>query len=270
MEKFESQPKHHEAKEADSENLKQRKERLDQLWENWGKIQHNPELVALFDRKQELDSIRDASELLRENDYPERTNISDLKFEKWKQNLNPRFIKDGFIYVLRGDYPGLDKKGFYSRTYGYGKLTTKQLTEQLDSSSEVGYVLYGDERYLETVQSSSNNITEQLAYLQSAKGGSSFISTTTSIPCAEAGSGNMPDVEEQLKYEIYVLKIPLDSAINSNTKNHFGMEEDEVLVPDYILKEEIVAKFPRGKTEEVYQYLHDLLGVTKEDLRIQE
>jgi len=48
------------------------------------------------------------------------------------------------------------------------------------------------------------------------------------------------------------------------------MEEDEVLVPDYISKGEIIAKFPRGKTEEIYQYMHELLGVTKEDLRIQE
>jgi len=256
--------------ETANESLEQRKERLDNLWTNYEKIQNDPELMALFDRKQQFDFQREIDEVLREHGYPERTKVSELQLEKWKANLNPKFIKDGFVYLLRGDHPNLDQKGFYARTYGYGKLTTKQLAEQLHGSGEVGYALYGDERYLTTAKPSSDNTTEQLAYLQSAKGGSSFISTTTSIPCAEAGTGNVPDAAEQLQYEVYVLKIPIDSAINSNTANHFGMEEDEVLVPDYISKDEIVAKFPRGKTEEVYQYLHDLLGVTKEDLRIQE
>lgn len=256
--------------ETANESLEQRKERLDNLWTNYEKIQNDPELMALFDRKTQFAFQREIDEILREHGYPERTKISELQFEKWKANLNPKFIKDGFVYLLRGDHPNLDQKGFYARTYGYGKLTTKQLAEQLQGSGEVGYALYGDERYLTTAKPSSDNATEQLAYLQSAKGGSSFISTTTSIPCAEAGTGNVPDAAEQLQYEVYVLKIPVDSAINSNTGNHFGMEEDEVLVPDYISKDEIVAKFPRGKTEEIYQYLHDLLGVTKEDLKIQE
>lgn len=256
--------------ETANESLEQRKERLDNLWTNYEKIQNDPELMALFDRKQEFDFKREIDEILREHGYPERTKVSELQLEKWKANLNPKFVKDGFVYLLRGDHPNLDKKGFYARTYGYGKLSTKQLAEQLSGSDEVGYALYGDERYLTVAKPSSDNKAEQLAYLQSAKGGSSFISTTTSIPCAEAGTGNVPDAAEQLQYEIYVLKIPIDSATNSNTANHFGMEEDEVLVPDYVSKDEIIAKFPRGKTEEVYQYLHNLLGVTKEDLKLQE
>ncbi len=269
MEKFERQPPGIQP-EITQESLEQKKERLDNLWANYEKIRNDSELIALFDRKQEFDFKRGADEILREHGYPERTKISELKLDKWKANLNPKFVKDGFVYLLRGDHPNLDQKGFYARTYGYGKLTTQQLAKQLHDSGEVGYALYGDERYLTTAKPSSDNTTEELAYLQSAKGGSSFISTTTSIPCAEAGTGNIPDAAEQLQYEVYVIKVPVDSAINSNTQNHFGMEEDEILVPDYISKDEIVAKFPRGKIEEVYQYLHDLLGVTKEDLRIQE
>lgn len=268
MEKFEPQFNHPETKETNSETLEQRKERLDNLWTNWEKIQSDPELVALFDRKTPFEFQRGINEILKENDYPERTKISELQLENWKVNLNPKFIKDGYIYLLRGDHPNLDRKGFYARTYGYSKLTTKQLAEQLGTSEEVGYVLYGDERYLTVAKPASDNKVEQLAYLQSAKGGSSFVSTTTSIPCAEAGTGNIPDAAEQLQYEIYILKIPLDSAINSNTGNFFGMEEDEILVPDYISKEEIVAKFPRGQTEKLYEYMHNLLGVTKEDLKM--
>ena len=269
MEKFKPQSNNPETKEAYSETLEQRKERLDNLWANWAKIQSDPELLALFDRKTQFEFQRGVGEILKEHGYLERTRVSELQLENWKVNLNPKFIKDGFIYLLRGDHPNLDQKGFYARTYGYGKQTTKQLVEQLKNSDEVGYALYGDERYLTTAKPSSDNKVEQLAYLQSAKGGSSFISTTTSIPCAEAGTGNIPNAAEQLQYEIYVLKIPLDSAINNNTGNFFGMEEDEILVPDYISKEEIVAKFPRGKTEELYAYMYNLLGVTKEDLKMQ-
>src|SRR3989338_8227204 len=124
--------------ETANESLEQRKERLDNLWTNYEKIQNDPELIALFDRKQQFDFQREIDEILREHGYPERTKVSELKLDKWKVNLNPKFIKDGFVYLLRGDHPNLDKKGFYARTYGYGKLTTQQLAEQLRSSDEVG------------------------------------------------------------------------------------------------------------------------------------
>lgn len=257
------------AQEASSESVELRKERLDNLWSSWEEMQANPELVALFDRKQEFDFAREPVEILQEHNYPERTKISELHFEKWKVDLNQKFIKDDFIYLLRGDHPRSDQKGFYARTYGYGKLTTRQLTEQLQSPNEAGYFIYGDERYLTTAKPSSTSTAEQLALLQSQRGGSSFVSATTSIPCAEAGTGNTPDAAEQLQYEMYVLKIPVDSVINSNTGNYYGLEEDEYLIPDYIAKEEIIAKFPRNNSEAVYQYLHDLLGVTKEDLRME-
>lgn len=254
--------------EIANESLEERKKRLDNLWNNYEEIKKTPELMGLFDRKQEFDFEREIDEILREHGYPQRTKISELQLERWKISLNPKFVKDGYVYLLRGDHPNLDKKGFYARTYGYGKLSTQQLSDQLRSSDEAGYAIYGDERYLTGAKPSSENKAEELAYLQSARGGSSFISTTTSIPCAQAGTGNIPDAAEQLQYEVYVLKVPIDSAMNSDTANYFGMEEDEVLVPDYISKDEVVAKFPRGKTEEIYQYLHNLLGVSKEDLKI--
>jgi len=118
--------------ETDGESLEQRKERLDNIWANWQKIQNDPELLSLFGRKKELISKREVDEVLREHDYPERTKISELQFETWQVNLNPKFIKDGFVYLLRGDNPNLDKKGFYTRTYGYGK-TQHQTTYRTTS-----------------------------------------------------------------------------------------------------------------------------------------
>lgn len=255
--------------ESAVETLEQKKVRLNAIWGDWKAIKNNPELNSLFDRKDTTLPEGKPQEILKQNGYPDRTKIAELQFEKWKVNLNPKFIKDGYAYLLRGDHPNLEGKGFYSRMYGFGKQNTKELASKLTASTEAGYVLYGDERFLaKTEEDVSSSSAEQLAYLQSEIGGSSFVSTTTSILCAEAGTGNVPDAAEQLEYEIYVLKIPVDSVINSNTGNYFGMEEDEYLVPDYIGQSEIVAKFPRSDKEGVYQYLHSILGITRADVRL--
>lgn len=200
--------------------------------------------------------------------YPKRSKISELNFDEWRVDINCKFVKDRHIYLLRGDHPNLEKKGFYSMPFGYGKKNTKQLSEELHSSEEVGYFLYGNEAYLGVAKPTHENITDELALKQSQIGGSTFISTTTSLETAIAGTGNQPNKEDQERYEIYVVKIPIEYVINSNTGNFFRMEEDEYLVPDYITPNEIVAKFSRDDRDGVYEYLHEELGVEKEDLRI--
>ena len=248
------------------ETIESRKARIDNLWSAWNDIQEIPELVSLFDRKNPLDSDQTPVLLLQAHNYPQRTHIRDVQFENWRIQLNPRFIKDGYMYLLRGDHPDLEKKGFYTRTYGYGRKTTQQLTQDLTSSQDVGYLLYGEDAYLTDVKPNSTSIAQELAFNQSQRGGSSFISTTTNVECARAGTGNNPDPTEQAKYQIYIVKIPIDDAINSNTNNSFGLEENEVLVSDYISPEEIIATFHRDQTEEIYTYLRTLIGVTQEDL----
>lgn len=250
----------------DTENLESKKARIDALWAMSEKVQADPELVGLFDRKEVFVSDKDPQDLLQEHGYPERTKISDLQFDTWKQNLAPKFVKDGHIYFLRGDHPNLENKGFYTLPYGYGQKTTEQLTHDLHASDEVGYFLYGNEVYLTRAKPSTDSIAQELAYKQSQIGGSSFVSGTTNLETAIAGTGNQPDPTEQAQYEVYVIKVPLDAAINSNTNNFFGMNETEYLVPDYISSKEIVAKFPRDNREGVYQYMHEQLGVTREDL----
>jgi len=159
----------------------------------------------------------------------------------------------------------LIKKGFYTRPYGYGKQTTGRLVGELDSPGDVGYFLYGDERYL-NLQPQSKSVAQQLAYQQSAVGASTFISATTNLEAARAGTGNQPNPDEQSKYEVYVIKVPQEFVINSSTGNFFGMNENEYLIPDYITPDEIIAKFPRDDREGVYQHLHEQLGISEEDL----
>ena len=94
----------------ESEGLEARKAKIDGLWSDWDEIQKEPKLVSLFDRKSALDPNINPSELLYEHNYPERTKIADLQFENWTVNIDPKFVKDGYVYLMRGDHPGLDKK----------------------------------------------------------------------------------------------------------------------------------------------------------------
>jgi len=254
------------SEEKPEEDLVTRKARVDDLWSAWGEVEQTPGLVYLFDRQTPLDPGTDPKGLLQQHDYPPRTRIDQLQFENWRVALDQRFIKDGFMYLLRGDNPGLDGKGFYSRPYGYARKTTEQLTHDLQSSNEVGYFLYANDVFLTITEPDSLSIAQELAYKQSQVGGSSFISATTNLETAVAGTGNQATPEERSRYEVYVLKVPVDSVINSNTGNRFGMNETEYLIPDYVASDEVVATFSRDQKDAIYQYMHDELGVAREDL----
>lgn len=243
------------------------KDRLKAMWKRWKEVQADPELFALFDRKTTLEADKSPSELLSEHGYPERSKLDNLDLGERVVRIDEKFIKDGFVYLMRGDNPGQADKGFYSRTYGYAGKNTEQLSEDIHTPQEVGYALYGQDTYLRR-DAERKTVADQLAYMQSARGGSSFVSTTTSIESARTGTGNQPTAEEQSKGEVYILKIPLDSVIDSSTGNFFGMEEDEYLVPDYISPDEVVAHFPRDDTEGIYQYLREHLGIERSDIRL--
>lgn len=250
---------------GDREELKTR---LSGVWSEFNQVKQDPELMALFDRQTILPANIKAAELLAANSYPTRSNIEDLDMGEWQANLNPKFVKDGYMYLLRGDNPGQGTKGFYARTFGYARKITAKLAEDISKPEEVGYVLYGDERYLDHPQPHVSTVAGELAFRQSATGGSSFISTTTNLERARAGTGNRPTAEQKEATEVYIIRVPTSSIINSNTGNHFGLEEDEYLVADYVLPDEIVARFPRDAKEDVYNYMHALLDVSEQDLKI--
>lgn len=70
-------------------------------------------------------------EILGKHNFPARTRIAQINLGNWRKPLNPKFIKDGFIYLMRGDNQGQREDGFYSMPYGYAKLNTFQLTKKL-------------------------------------------------------------------------------------------------------------------------------------------
>lgn len=252
-----------------NETMEQKRDRVDGLWAEYGKVEGNSELMSLFDRKKGLISQKDPATLLRENGYPPRTKATELNLPAWKVGFNQKFVKDGYIYLLRGDHPGQENKGLYSRPFAYGKKTTEHLSHDLGAPDEVGYFLYGDERYLSAAKPKTGSVVEELAYDQSAKGGSSFVSTTTNLETAIAGTGNQPDVTEQSQYEVYVIKVPVADVLRRpDNLNQFGLNEEEYLVPDYIPPNEVVAKFPRDQKDAIYNYFQAELGLTREDLGV--
>lgn len=107
-------------------------------------------------------------------DYPVRSKNLEViaKYNKPKA-LNPKFIKDGYIYLLRGAKNG-QETGFYSREYA-----KKGTIENLGLDPIL------------------------VAYAQSLNGNTPFISATTDLSTAAAFS---------LKQRIYILRIPVEDV----------------------------------------------------------
>lgn len=248
-------------------NREERLKEIDDIWINYSSIQENPELLKFFSRTDVLTEINPKG-VLKENNFPERSTMRKYDIcKEWKINDDDKFLKDGFVYLLRGDYPNQENKGFYSFPFSYGKLNNDLLSNKLKEPKECGYFLYNDTNYYDYNNYVEKNIIEQLAYLQSAVGRSSFISTTSNLDCAISGTGNNPSKQEQSSYEIYILKIPKEFVLKRPQKyDIFGMKENEYIVSDYILPEEIIGKFSNKNKIEIFEFLKKQIDIEKEDI----
>ncbi len=167
-------------------------------------------------------------------DYPSRSRNLE-QYAPYGINvkeLNPKFIKDGYMYLLRGAKVGQDA-GFYSKAYAK-KNTIESL--RLDPNL--------------------------VANAQRMNGNTPFISATTDIYVAASFSN----------YErIYVLKIPvLDVYTFSEPEDTLFLDlmEEEYMIPDYISKEEIIQSFRYDKFKQIFNLLTKEIGlnITPEDL----
>lgn len=113
------------------------------------------------------------SEILK--DYPQRSShLEKIAKDKEKcKKLNSKFIKDGYMYLLRGAKIG-QETGFYSK-------------------------LYSDKK---TIQTEDLNV-DNVAYAHQLNGNTPFISATTSLSTASAFANNE---------RIYILKIPVQDV----------------------------------------------------------
>lgn len=228
-------------------------EGLSNLVENWVKIniqnkskqQKEISLRKLFDRREiikcETDSTNFAQsikEILEKNGYPQRS--ENLKFKK-RLEPNAKFIKDGYIYLLRGDQKG-QSSGFFS--YGY---------------------IQGKENISGYIETQKDITLETLAYQHGIKGKGRFISATTNLGIAEQfatdydnGSIYIIKIKENSAYKV---EQPIDKLNMSSFDLDLGNGEREYLIPDCIYPDEICAEFKCYEHRKVFNYLVNVVGL---------
>ena len=175
--------------------------------------------------------VGDPSKILE--GYPERSKNLDIYAQKGEnaRKLNLKFIKDGYMYLLRGARDG-QANGFYSEQY------SKKNT-------------------IESLKLDPNNV----AYAQSMNGNTPFISATTDLYMAASFSN---------KQRIYILKIPVED-IYTLYQNDMLMEEEymipDYISKDEIIKS---FRYDRFRQIYNYLTLQVGLKITPEDLAIKD
>ena len=120
--------------------------------------------------------------------YPLRSKnlekVANLKVNA--KNLNKKFIKDGYMYLLRGAKNG-QETGFYSK-------------------------LYSEKKTIESLKYNPENV----AYTQYINGNTPFLSATTDLYVAASFS---------LKQKIYILKLLIDDVYTFYENDHLIEKE---------------------------------------------
>lgn len=213
-------------------------------------------LSSLFDRtsifqNEEGVSLQDHVEnLLLQNNYPKRSKHITLS---QTQKLNSKFVKDNFIYLLRGAEVG-QMSGFFSYQYCRTKLNLEQ---------------YCQANPLFTPNTAFNE--------HSQIGQGYFISATTKLPlttkfCHKVGNQSG---------SIYILKVPVNEVFRLLPHkpaflppfiNPEDFNEEEYVIPDYIMPNELLKEFEYTDYLGVFQYLTKNIGlhITPQDVGFSE
>lgn len=221
-------------------------------------LSNNKSKDDLFSRKKVFGECESGEELatsvrqfLKDNGYPKRSKNIKLK------NVKPtdsKFIKDGYLYLLRGSRKG-QMSGFF--TYQYAK----------------------DKQNLEQYLRKNPGVTADfLASQQSMKGRERFISATTDITIAAEFSKFNKNTNTA--GSIYVIKIKLENAFRVESpvalENFWGNgikgDESEYLIPDFVKPEEILKEFNYNDYLGIYNYLKEYVGlnISRKDINLSD
>jgi|GEM_PF-5773970 len=138
--------------------------------------------------------------------------------------LNPRLVKDGHVYVFRGDYPGLEQKGIFSFAYHRWNVNLDQMLELLK-----------DEPLHSHSDFEAENKLEELMWMQSNGGYENFLSASASFRIARIH----PKYKDNLG-AVYVIRVPVERAFK-NYASVCSKDEEEILIPDFVLPDSVVA-----------------------------
>ena len=152
-------------------------------------------------------------------------------FNSKTMSVNEKFVKGGYIYLLRGCINNLE-----------GGITSK---------------LYREGKKLKSLSVNP----ESMALAHVLNGNTAFVSATTSYYTAASFSK---------KCSIYIVKIPVKDIFVFTNELTESLDENEYLIPDYISKDEILTSFKYDELGKIYFYLKDVIGlnILPEDLEV--
>lgn len=250
-------------KNVDSDALNFVYDGLTNLFEDWLKkerISNNPSLTniqistdlnMLFDRKLQYSNKDNnlqniVEKLLRENNYPKRS--KNIKLPGTREP-NKKFIKDGHLYLLRGAEYG-QMSGFFAYTYCQSKLNLEEYCKR-------------------NVNLKVRDILQK--HFQMGK--EYFISATTKLPMTTRFAHRVGNKNGS----VYILKMKINDVFALEphkplfVPNFIDLEsfnEEEYIIPDYIMPNEILEEFEYTDYMGVFKYLTETVGldITPQDV----
>lgn len=235
-------------------NVDTSKEKVKKLYDFWRNLskRDQTELDYIFDRVQNKPDLSDRNlSLVNEirnrikKIYPSRSDITKLGISGGE--LNKKFCKDGYMYVLRGDYRNCEG-GFYTLQYSCSGKNLEQLSSEL-SPAEAQYMLTHSDTSFED-ENIPQNTAEVFLNRQTQSGGAPFISATTNFQIAEEFASSKDG-------EIYILRVKMSDIIKA--VNDLGMDEVEYLIPDFVEMSEVAEKFSYKDYTKIKEYLTEVV-----------
>jgi len=209
------------------------------------------EMMARRQPRSEISKPIDVVAKLRETGLPLSTNGYREYLDQEKAAVPERIIRDGYVYLFRGDYLGRENRGIFSLMYLIYHMTLDQF---LNKRIESGPPIQNDPLY----GYRPDTLMEEIMSKHTAVGQQFLIGVSTSFDVASAFPQR--DLEERIDHVVYVLKVPVERVFFNYVRPEVShKEEEEFLVPDYVTTEEIVDIFPadelNGKGFTIKDYL---------------
>ena len=232
------------------------RDRTFQTNNSFSKLELSNDLKILFERKLQLGNLtsntlqESVEKLLSKNNYPKRSKSIILPRTR---EPNKRFVKDGYLYLLRGAEYG-QMSGFFSYLYCQLKLNLEEYCKK-------------------NVNLTPIHILEK----HSEMGKGYFISATTKLPTTTKFAHRVGEKNGS----IYILKLKPNEVFALETHkplfvpNFMDLEtfnEEEYVIPDYVMPSEILKEFEYTDYSGVFRYLTETIGldITPQDVGFAE
>ncbi len=190
----------------------------------------DPELAALLSRKKPFTCSSKPADILTRNNLPNRSQSFRRFLNKERARIDSRYIKEGYVYAFREDYPNLEHKGIYSAGFCRWNINLDQMLQLLANEPLHNHFIFAPQNKL-----------EQFMWQHSLGGGENFVSGTPYFHIAR----NHPNFEKDSGM-IYVLKVPAEQAFMNYASIVDGNEE-EILIADFVMPEDIIAAISPGE-----------------------